>query len=127
MRKTRNRGSPCGPVRAFCSKLVAAIGGSDEELRKAQADNKGLRMHLEWLAGREAVREAIADAHSRDAEALRRVIEETAVPALRKLEVEGHLSSEVREIFEQACREVVDEDIVAATVRAEEACSDQAS
>jgi HEAT repeat protein len=105
MGKTKNRGSPSRPL----------------------PEIDGLRMYVEWLVGQEAIREAIADAHYRNAEALRRVIDEAAVPALRKLEAEGHMPGEVRGKLEQACREVVDEDIVEAAVRAEEACSDQAS
>jgi hypothetical protein len=125
MGKTKNRGSPRGSLRAFFSKIGAALGGNSDKLREALADNNGLRMYVDWLVVQEAIREAIAEAHCRDAEALRRVIDEVAVPALRKLELEGHPSSEVREKLEQACMDVVDEDIVEATVRAEEACSDQ--
>jgi hypothetical protein len=106
MGKTKNRGSPSGPL----------------------SEIDGLRMYVEWLVGQEAVWEAIADAHFRDAERLRRTIDEVVLPALRSLEDEGHLSKEVRGKLEQACMGGVDEDIVEAAVRAEEACShEQAS
>jgi hypothetical protein len=105
MGKTKNRGSPSGPL----------------------PEVDGLRMYVEWLVGREEVLDAIANAHFRDAERLRGTIDEVVLPALRKLEDEGHVPGEVREKLEQACGEMVDEDIVAAAVRAEETCSHQAS
>ena len=125
MKETKCRVSPIGLIGALLRRIGAALGGNNDKLREVLADNNGLRMYVDWLLGQEAIREAIAEAHCRDAEALRRVIDEVAVPALRKLEVEERLSSEVREKLERACVDVVDEDIVEAVVRAEETCSDK--